>query len=108
MQESIASFGSADYRMAATPRYNTEILFSEFIHAKKITWPTKIPSNARLLICDATYMYKNIRKGLALHRIGRFYFDNEKHLSVPPAVFMDALRLLMTNKVFQFGDNYWL
>ena len=27
---------------------------------------------------------------------------------VLPVVLMDALRLLMTNKVFQFGDTYWL
>ena len=29
-------------------------------------------------------------------------------MTVPPAVLMDALRLLMTNNVFQFGDTYWL
>ena len=53
-------------------------------------------------------MYTNIRTGLALDRIGRFALDNKKHLTVPPAAFMDALRLLMTNNVFQFGDTYWL
>ena len=53
-------------------------------------------------------MYTNIRTGPALHCIGRFALDNEKHLTVPPADLMDALRLLMTNNVFQFGDTYWL
>ena len=53
-------------------------------------------------------MYTNIITGPALHRIGRFDLDNEKHLTVPPAVLMDSLRLLMANKVFQFGDTYWL
>ena len=29
-------------------------------------------------------------------------------MAVPPAVLMDALKLIMTNNVFQFGDTYWL
>ena len=53
-------------------------------------------------------MNTNIITGPALHCIGRFALDNEKHLTVPPAALMDALRLLMTNNVFQFGDTYWL
>ena len=68
----------------------------------------KIPSNARLFICDATYMYTNIKTGPALHRIGQFALENKEHLTVPPAVMMDALRLFTTNNVFQFGDNYWI
>ena len=53
-------------------------------------------------------MYTNIKTGPALHRIGQFALENNKHLTVPPAVLMDALRLLITNNVFQFGDMYWL
>ena len=34
--------------------------------------------------------------------------ENEEHLTVPPTVLMDALCLLMTNNVFQFGDTFWL
>ena len=52
-------------------------------------------------------MYKIIRTGPELHRIGRFALENDKNMAVPPAVLMDALRLLMKNNVFQFGDNYW-
>ena len=29
-------------------------------------------------------------------------------MAVPPAVLMDALRIIMMNNVFQFGDTYWL
>ena len=29
-------------------------------------------------------------------------------MTVPPEVLMDALRLLMTNNMFQLGDTYWL
>ena len=68
----------------------------------------KIPSNAHLFICDATLMYTNIKTGPALHHIKPFALEHKEHLTVPPAVLMDALRLLMTNNVFQFGDAYWL
>ena len=61
-----------------------------------------IPSNARLFICDATSMYTNIKIGQELHRIGHFSSENKEHLTVPPTVLMDSLRLLMTNNVFQF------
>ena len=53
-------------------------------------------------------MYTNIKKGPAFHLIGEFALENKEHLTVPPVVLMDALRLLMTNNVFQFGDTYWL
>ena len=53
-------------------------------------------------------MYKNIKTGAALHRIGQFALENRDHLTIPLAVLMDALRLLMTNNVFQFGDTFWL
>ena len=53
-------------------------------------------------------MYTNIKTGLSLHHIGKFALENKEHLTVPPAVLMDALHLLMTNKVFQFGDTFWL
>ena len=41
LRESLALLGSAHNRMAATHRYNAEILFSGFIHTKKGTRPTK-------------------------------------------------------------------
>ena len=53
-------------------------------------------------------MYTNIKTGAALHRIGQFALKNREHLTVPPAVLMDALRLIITNNVFQFGDTFWL
>ena len=67
-----------------------------------------LPSNALLFICDATSMYTKIKTGPAIHHIGQFALENKEHLNVTPAVLMDALRLLMTNNVFQFGDTYWL
>ena len=63
--------------------------------------------NACLFICDATSMYTNIKTGAALNLIRQFALKNREHITVPPAVLMDALRLLMTNNVFQFGDTIW-
>ena len=68
----------------------------------------KFPSNAHLFICEATSMYTIIKTGLALPHIGQFVVEHKEYLTVPPAMLMDALRLLMTNNVFKFGDTYWL
>ena len=53
-------------------------------------------------------MYTNIKTGLAFYRIGQFALENKENLTVPPAVLMDALQLLMTNNVFQLGETYCL
>ena len=81
--------------------------FQDSFTLKKELDLQKLPSNARLFICDATSMYTNIKTGPALHRIGQSALEHKEHLTVPPAVLMDALRLLMNNNVFQFGDTYW-
>ena len=36
-------------------------------------------------------MYKNIKTGPALDRIEQFALEHKEHLTVPPAVLMDAL-----------------
>ena len=82
--------------------------FQDSFTLKKELDLQKIPSNARMFICDATSMYTNITTSPALHRIGQLALENKKHLTVPTPVLMDALNLLMTNIVFQFGDTYWL
>ena len=74
--------------------------FQDYFTLEKELDLQKLPSNTRLFICDATLMYPNIKTGPALHRIGHFALEHKEHLTVPPAVPMDALRLLMTNNVF--------
>ena len=64
------------------------------------------PSKALRFICGSTSVYKNIQTGPSLHRIRRFSLENDKHMDLPHAVLMDALGLLMTNNIFQFGDPY--
>ena len=82
--------------------------FQDSFTLKKELDLQKILPNARLFICDATSMYTNIKTGPSLHRIRQFALENKKHLTVPPAVLMNTLRLLMTSNVFQFGDTYLL
>ena len=53
-------------------------------------------------------MYTNIKTGLELHCKDHSDLENKYHLTVPPAFLMDALHLLMTNNMFQFGDRYWI
>ena len=55
---------------------NQKTYFKDSFTLKKELNPQKVPSNARLFIFDATSMYTNIRTGPALHRIGRFSFNN--------------------------------
>ena len=64
-----------------------------------------IPSNARLFICDATSMYTNIKTGPAFHCIGQFALENKEHLSVAPAVLMNALRLIMKTTPSNLGTH---
>ena len=82
--------------------------FQDSFALKKELDLQKLPPNARLFICDATLMYTNIKTGPAPHRIRQFDLEHKEHLTVPPVVLMDTLRLFMTNNVFQFGDTYWL
>ena len=61
--------------------------FQDSFTLKKELDLQKIPSNARLFICDATSMYTNIKTSPALHRIGQFSRENEEHLTLPTAEF---------------------
>ena len=48
-------------------------------------------------------MYTNIKTGQALHHIGQFALEHNKHLTVPLAVLIDALRQLLTNNFSNLG-----
>ena len=74
--------------------------FQDSFTLKKELDLQKIPSNARLFICDATSMYTNIKTGPEIHRKGKFALEHKEHLTFPPALLMDVLRLIMTNNMF--------
>jgi hypothetical protein len=68
-----------------------------------------LPPGASLFTADAVSMYTNIDTSLALRSIGQYLHRNEARFrDVPIDALMEALKLVMTNNVFSFGDTYWL
>jgi hypothetical protein len=68
-----------------------------------------LPPNARFFTCDATAMYTNIDTDHALSEIETFL--RQSLIPVLEDVNVDAiiaaLRLIMENNVFVFGDTFW-
>ena len=68
----------------------------------------QIPPNARLFTCNAVLMYTNIPTPPALCLIEKFLFNNQhrwKHYN--PAALIAALKLVMRNNIFRFGDCWF-
>ena len=64
-----------------------------------------LPPNARLFTADAISMYTNIPTAQALAGIGRYLRRHERDFpNVPVSALCEALRFVMTNNVFTFGD----
>ena len=79
--------------------------FKNSFELKKILSTIKLPPNARVFSADAVSMYTNIPTDFALNRIGNYLREDpyaNKHLNIPAV--MKALRLIMKNNVFLFGD----
>ena len=67
-----------------------------------------LPPTARFFIADAVGMYTNIQTDPALQEIRWYLFVNSsKFAHLPINAILDALRLVMKNNVFQFGDTFW-
>lgn len=75
---------------------------------KSLLMDMELPPNARLFTCDAISMYTNIPTPTALRVVETHLFKNrDKFKHVSPAALMTALKLLMRNNIFQFGDTFW-
>jgi hypothetical protein len=67
-----------------------------------------LPPNARLFTCDAVSMYTNISTTHALSMIRRHLLITKRNLLTRlDSAMLQALSLVMTNNVFEFGDTYW-
>lgn len=66
-----------------------------------------LPPNALLFTADATSMYTNIPTVRALRLIGE-YLTRKQFAGIPVTCVMKALKIVMKNNVFKFGDTYWL
>jgi hypothetical protein len=69
-----------------------------------------LPPNRRysFFTADATAMYTNIDTERALSWIRRYLDDNPRQFAaIPIDALISALRMIMTNNIFQFGDTFW-
>jgi hypothetical protein len=68
-----------------------------------------LPPNALLCTMDATSMYTNIDTKHGI-RTTRAYVDAHPNLATEHErqAVLEALEIVMTNNIFQFGDTFWL
>ena len=80
--------------------------FKSSFDLKKILVDLDLPSNARLFTADAVSMYTNIPTDRALTFIGQ-YLRRKQFPQIPTEALMEALRYVMKNNIFTFGDTTW-
>jgi hypothetical protein len=69
----------------------------------------KLPHGARLFTADANSMYTNVDTEHGIQTISNFLDDHKEELphDFPIKAVKAALRLVMTNNVFEFGDSFF-
>ena len=76
---------------------------------KKFLVTLALPPNCSVFTADAVSMYTNIRTPAALYAISRYLHRHRRHLAdVPVNAVIEALRIVMCNNMFQFGDTFWI
>jgi hypothetical protein len=78
---------------------------------KSLQWNYR--RKATVFTADAVSMYTNIHTRTALHVITSYLIKNEDWISellpgLPILALTEALRLIMSNNIFRFGDTPWL
>ena len=70
----------------------------------------KIPRNAQMFTSDATSMYTNIDVGHSIEILGLWFdeYKNELPPNLPCNLILSALRIVMENNIFSFGDTFWI
>ena len=69
-----------------------------------------LPPNARIFTADATAMYTNIDTDIAIAAFTFLlenYADEIPH-DFPKTFFLQVLRFIMENNIFQFDNTYWI
>lgn len=84
--------------------------FKNSAEFKKLLQQQKLPKNASLFTCDARSMYTNIPTDIALakikiylHQYGHTYGLTDGRINA----LCDALEIVMTRNIVQFGDTFW-
>jgi hypothetical protein len=68
-----------------------------------------IPQDALLFSADAVSMYTNIDTASGLLAIRQFLHTNMECIPIkfPKELFLEVLKIVMSNNVFNFGNTYW-
>ena len=66
----------------------------------------ELPSNASLFTADAVSMYTNIPTDRALLFVGKYLLVNV-FPGIPANALIEALRCVMKNNIFTFGNTIW-
>ena len=83
--------------------------FQDTYSLKNLLSNIDIPPNALLFTADAKSMYTNIRTGPALAHISNFLCQEAGRTfhHYDTQALTEALDLVFTNNILQFGDTYW-
>jgi hypothetical protein len=69
-----------------------------------------LPPNAKLFTADATAMYTNIDTEIGIQAFENIFntYNDLIPKNFPRDLFLRALRTIMENNIFTFGDTFWL
>lgn len=96
-----------DHKLQQVASQQKSYFKSSFDLKRELT-TLRLPPNARLFTADAVSMYTNIPTAYALHEIAFYLRSRRRQFDhLPIDAIIDALRLLMTNSAFTFGDTTW-
>ncbi|KAG4073725.1 hypothetical protein HA402_000949 [Bradysia odoriphaga] len=93
--------------------------FSQIIHTLtfmiKDSWQfsqvirnTKVPRGYKMFSLDATSLYTNIPKELCIHAIKKRWHLLQEHTFLSKEQFMDAVKLIIDESYFRYGDSFYL
>ena len=85
----------------------TSFIASSYDLKEALAMMPGLPPGAQLFTADAVSMYTNIDTTYALRSIENFLHSQTQYKHLPIPAILDALELIMTNNVFQFGDCYF-
>jgi hypothetical protein len=97
-----------DAKLKEVAQKQNSYIDSSFTLLKQLKELPNLPANAVLVTADARSMYTNINTDRALHDIGLYLRNHPDDFpAIEPRALMSALRLVMKNNLFKFGDTYW-
>lgn len=80
--------------------------FKDSVVLKGMLDKLKLPANARLFTADAVSMYTNIPTDKGLHILSK-YLNNYYADNIHVDAVMSALKIVMKNNIFRFGDLFF-